>query len=159
MKIEADTPDEYVQKIPEERIAAFTRLRDTIRKNIPEGFEETMSYGMIGYVVPHNLYPAGYHPDPSLPLPFVNIASQKNFIALYHSGIYAQPALLEWFTTEFPKHSKRKLDMGKSCIRFKNPDHIPFDLIAELMQKVSVDEWITTYENRTSQDSRKRNQR
>ena len=114
--------------------------------NIPDGFEEGISYGMICYSVPHRLYPSGYHCDPKIPLPFVSIASQKNFIAVYHMGIYALPELLDWFVSEFPKHSKSKLDMGKSCIRFKKPGDIPFDLIAELMQKITVEEWVEVYE-------------
>lgn len=147
MTYPASTPAEYLASIPEERRAAFEKLRETILENIPDGFEECMSYGQIGYVVPHRLYPAGYHCDPKLPLPFVSIASQKNFIALYHMGIYANEALLEWFVTEFPKHSKSKLDMGKSCIRFKKPEHIPFDLIGQLMQKMSVEDWIGVYKS------------
>lgn len=123
------------------------RLRDTLAENLPKGFSETMSYGMIGFVVPHSKYPAGYHCDPKLPLPFVNIASQKNFIALYHMGIYASPGLLKWFTDEFPKHSKSKLDMGKSCIRFKKPEQIPYELIGELMKKMTPDEWIACYQS------------
>ena len=102
---------------------------------------------MIGYVVPHSIYPNGYHCEPKLPLPFMAIDSQKNFIALYHMGIYAKPELLNWFVTEYPKHSQQKLDMGKSCIRFKKMNQIPFDLIAELVQKMSVQEWITCYES------------
>jgi uncharacterized protein YdhG (YjbR/CyaY superfamily) len=146
MTYQANTPSEYIQAIPEERCDAFTRLRETIQENIPDGFQEGMSYGMIGYVVPHSIYPPGYHCDPKLPLPFASIASQKNFIALYHMGLYANEELFKWFVTEYPKHSKYKLDMGKSCIRFKKPDAIPFDLIAELMQKMSVDEWVELYE-------------
>jgi hypothetical protein len=114
--------------------------------NLPKGFEEQMSYGMLGYVVPHSIYPEGYHCNPKLPLPFMNIASQKNFIALYHMGIYAIPELLEWFTSEYPKHSSQKLDIGKSCIRFKKLDQIPFDLIAELAGKMTVEDWINCYE-------------
>ena len=148
MQILAKSPDEYVSKVPEERIPYFKKLRETIQQNIPEGFEECMSYGMIGYVVPKSTYPAGYHCTPELPLPFANIASQKNFIALYHSGIYADPEISEWFVAEYPKHCKRKLDMGKSCIRFKKPEEIPFDLIAELMQKMTVDNWIKLYESK-----------
>ena len=106
-----------------------------------------MNYGMIGYIVPHSTYPNGYHCNPKLPLPFINLASQKNFIALYHMGIYANPQLLDWFVAEYPKHSTQKLDMGKSCIRFKKMDQIPFDLIAELMQKITVNEWIKCYES------------
>ncbi|MDO8316733.1 MAG: DUF1801 domain-containing protein [Flavobacterium sp.] len=137
----------YSEEIPEERKIAFTKLRKTILENIPNGFVEQMSYGMIGYVVPHSIYPGGYHCEPKLPLPFIAIASQKNFIALYHMGIYAKPELLNWFVAEYPKHSKQKLDMGKSCMRFKKMDQIPFDLIAELVQKMEVQEWITCYES------------
>ena len=147
MQSTATSIEAYLQEIPEDRKDAFTKLRETILENIPKGFVEQMSYGMIGYVVPHSIYPGGYHCEPKLPLPFVNIASQKNFIALYHMGIYAKPELLKWFVSEYPKHSKQKLDMGKSCIRFKKMDQIPFDLIAELVQKMSIDEWITCYES------------
>ena len=146
MTHKASSPAEYIEVIPEDRREAIERLRETILENIPEGFHEEMNYGMIGYVVPHRLYPPGYHCDPKAPLPFVNIASQKNFVALYHMGIYMMPELLDWFVTEYPKHSKGKLDMGKSCIRFKKPEDIPFDLIAELMRKISVEEWVVTYE-------------
>lgn len=146
MQIEATNPEEYISKIPEERIPYFKKLRQTILENIPNGFEEQMSYGMIGYIVPKSTYPNGYHCNPSLPLPFVNIASQKNFIAFYHLGIYANPEINDWFVNEYPKHCKRKLDMGKSCIRFKNAAEIPFELIATLMQKITLKEWIALYE-------------
>jgi uncharacterized protein YdhG (YjbR/CyaY superfamily) len=146
MTIKANNPDEYIKKSPEERQAALTKLREIIKENIPEGFKEAMSYGMIGYVVPHDLYPGGYHCDPKLPLPFVSLANQKNFIALYHMGIYANPELLEWWTTEYPKHAKRKLDMGKSCVRFKKMEDIPYDLIGELMRKITVQDWVDLYE-------------
>lgn len=136
-----------MEAIPEDRREAIEKLREAIVGNLPEGFQETIGYGMIGYVVPHTLYPPGYHCDPKTPLPFVGVASQKNFIALYHMGIYAMPELLEWWVAEFPKHSKQKLDMGKSCIRFKKPEHIPFDLIGQLMQKISVQDWISVYES------------
>lgn len=145
MTYQASTPSEYVNAIPEERRAAFEKLRETIVENIPGGFREQMSYGMIGYVVPHELYPPGYHCDPKLPLPFVNIASQKNFIALYHMGIYMMPELLDWFVSEYPKRAKGKLDMGKSCLRFKKPDDIPFGLIGQLMRKVTVEDWVQCY--------------
>jgi hypothetical protein len=146
MQIEASSPDEYIEKIPQERKAPMTRLREVIKSNIPPGFEECMNYGMIGYVVPHSIYPAGYHCDPKLPLPFINIASQKNYIALYHSGIYADEKLLQWFQEEYPKHMNTRLDMGKSCIRFKKPENIPFELIGELMTKMTVEDWIGIYE-------------
>jgi uncharacterized protein YdhG (YjbR/CyaY superfamily) len=146
MTSQATTPEQYINELPADRKEAITQLRNTILKNLPKGFKETMSYGMLGYVVPHEIYPAGYHCDPKLPLPFANIASQKNFIAFYHMGVYAMPELLKWFTTEYAKQSPAKLDMGKSCIRFKKPEHIPYNLIGELIKKVSVKDWIKIYE-------------
>lgn len=151
MQIKANNPDEYIAQLPEDRIPYFNKLRQTILENIPKGFEEQMNYGMIGYVVPKSIYPAGYHCDTKLPLPFVNIASQKNFIALYHMGLYANPEILDWFVSAYPKHCKRKLDMGKSCIRFKKAAEIPFELIATLMQKISVNDWINLYEKNIKQ--------
>lgn len=147
MQSTATTIDAYLEEIPKERKDTFTKLRKTILENIPNGFIEQMSYGMIGYVVPHSIYPDGYHCNPKLPLPFLNIASQKNFIALYHMGIYAKPELLNWFVDEYTKQSTQKLDMGKSCIRFKKIDQIPFELIATLIQKMSVQEWIICYKS------------
>ncbi|WP_109301676.1 DUF1801 domain-containing protein [Aquimarina sp. AU474] len=146
MQYKANTPDEYIDAIPEERRAVMSSLRKVIKANIPKGFSEEINYGMIGYVVPHSLYPGGYHCDPKLPLPFMNIASQKNFIAVYHSGIYADKDLMDWFVGEYPKHVKTKLDMGKSCIRFKKIDQIPLELIGELASKMTTQEWINIYE-------------
>lgn len=146
MKIEANTVQEYLDNIPEERKPALNKLRAIVLDNIPEGFEECLNYGMLGYVVPHSIYPDGYHCNTKLPLPFVNIANQKNFIALYHMGIYANPDLMAWFVEEYPKHCKYKLDMGKSCVRFKKIDHIPYELIAELIKKMTTDDWISIYE-------------
>lgn len=146
MRIEARTPDEYVQHVPTERRAMFSRLRAAISDNLPEGFEETMSYGMIGYVVPHGVYPAGYHCDPTLPLPYMSIASQKQFIGFYHMGIYAEPELLDWFVQEYNASNSRKLDMGKSCIRFKKWEEIPLELIATLVRKRTPQDWIEVYE-------------
>ncbi len=150
MQIDAKTPEEYISKIPEERKLAFSRLRQTILDNLPEGFEETIQYGMIGYVVPHSIYPDGYHVSPQIPLPFMSIASQKNFVALYHSGVYADESMLRWFQTEYPKYVTTKLDMGKSCIRFKNMKNIPYELIGELVTKMSCQEWIDLYEKRNT---------
>jgi len=147
MQSKAATPQEYFETLPDERKEAMTKLRKAILKNLPKGFKEVMAYGMVGYVVPHSLYPGGYHCNPEQPLPFINIASQKNFIALYHMGIYADKKLLDWFTKEYPKHSTAKLDMGKSCIRFKNPEQIPYDLIGELVSKMSPQDWISKYES------------
>lgn len=140
------TPDQYIEELPEDRVEAITKLRKVINDNLPKGFKEEMSYGMIGYVVPHEIYPSGYHCTPNLPLPFMSFASQKNSINFYHMGIYTEPEILNWFTAEYPKHSKAKLDMGKSCIRFKKPDQIPFELIGELVQKMTVTDWINCYE-------------
>jgi uncharacterized protein YdhG (YjbR/CyaY superfamily) len=147
MQSTAKTVNDYLNELPEERKTAFLKLRNCILDNIPKGFEEQLSYGMVGYVVPHSIYPNGYHCNPKLPLPFMAIASQKNFIALYHMGIYVNPKLLQWFTTEYPKHSNQKLDMGKSCIRFKKMDQIPFDLLEELSAKMSVQDWVECYES------------
>ncbi len=146
MRIEATSPADYTSKVPEDRQSVIKKLRAVIRKNLPKGFKEEMSYGMIGYVVPHSLYPDGYHCDPKLPLPFMNLASQKNFIAVYHSGIYADTSIHDWFVKEYPKHSSRKLDMGKSCIRFKKIEDIPVDLIGELAGKMTCQQWIDIYE-------------
>ena len=148
MQSKAGSVKEYLKEVPDERKKYFNKLRDTIRAHLPEGFQEEMSYGMIGYVVSHSMYPDGYHSSPDLPLPFVNIASQKNHIALYHMGLYANPGILNWFVNEYPKHSRLKLDMGKSCIRFKKPEHMPFELIGQLMEKMTVKEWITIYEKK-----------
>ena len=146
MTSKAKTPDEYITELPEDRKPAMTQLRETILKNLPTGFSEEMSYGMIGYVVPHSIYPKGYHSTPKLPLPFLNIASQKNAITMYNMG-FADKKLLEWFIDTYPKHSKTKLDMGKSCVHFKKIDQIPYALIGELVSKVSVEDWIECYEN------------
>lgn len=146
MKTPETTIDEILANLPDDRKDAFTKLHQTIVSNLPEGFEPGISYGMLGYVIPHHLYPAGYHCKPSEPLPFASLASQKNSISFYHMGIYMDPALMEWFVVEYPKHSKQKLDMGKSCIRFKKPDQIPFELIGQLMQKMTAAQWIALYE-------------
>jgi len=147
MLYKANTPDEYIAAIPAERQSVMNELRDVIKSNLPKGFSEEINYNMIGYVVPHDLYPGGYHCDPKLPLPFMNIASQKNFIAVYHSGIYAQKELMDWFVAEYPKYVKTKLDMGKSCIRFKKIDQIPMQLIGELASKMTPQRWIEVYES------------
>lgn len=148
MQSNASTPDEYIDSLPDDRKSAISELRKVIRENLPAGFTEEMSYGMLGYVIPHSIYPDGYHCTPSLPLPFMNVASQKNFIAVYHMGIYADEDLLKWFTSEYSKLVKSKLDMGKSCLRFKKLNEIPFKLIGELASKMTPQEWISIYESR-----------
>lgn len=147
MKANGTTVKEILANVPEERAEAFNRLHQTIIENLPEGFEAAISYGGLCYVVPHSLYPSGYHCKPEEPLPFAGIASQKNSVNLYHMGIYSDPELMKWFTEEYPKHSKRKLDMGKSCIRFKKTQDIPFELIGELMKKMTVQDWVNIYES------------
>jgi Domain of unknown function (DU1801) len=146
MRSSALSPEKYIAEMPADRREAFKKLRAVIKKNLPKGFEEVMNYGMIGYVVPHSKYPAGYHCDPKQPLPFMNIASQKNFIAVYSMCVYANSELLKWFIAAHAKASSKKLDMGKSCIRYKKPEDIPFDLIGELASKLTPDEWIARYE-------------
>ena len=155
MTSDAKSPEEYISEITEERKPYMYKLRETILQNLPGGFREEMSYGMIGYVVPHELYPPGYHVNPELPLPFLSIASQKNNLALYHMGIYASPGLYNWWLEEYKNRVKSKLDMGKSCVRFKKLDDIPFDLIGDLCTKMSVEEWITIYENQIKNHKKK----
>lgn len=147
MTSDAKTPEEYIKSLPEDRKMYMEKLRNVILKNLPKGFQEGMGYGMMGYSVPHSIYPKGYHCKPTDPLPFMGMASQKNSINFYHMGIYANKELYDWFVAEYPKYSSRKLDMGKSCIRFKKFDEIPFDLIGELVTKISVEDWIATYES------------
>jgi uncharacterized protein YdhG (YjbR/CyaY superfamily) len=146
MKSEAKTPDEYISELPEDRKIAVQKLREIALKNLPKGFKEVISYGMLGYVVPHELYPKGYHCSPNLPLPFFNIASQKNSINIYHMAIYADSDLYKWIVDEYPKYSNAKLDMGKGCIRFKKVDAIPLEMIGELLSKISPQQWIEIYE-------------
>lgn len=147
MTSDAKSVQDYLLEIPQDRKPAFEKLRKEILDNIPEGFREEISYGMPGYVVPHEIYPEGYHCNPKEPLPFVSIANQKKFIGFYHMGMYADQELSNWFSEEYKKRAKYKLDMGKSCVRLKRMDDIPFDLIGELMQKITVKDWITTYES------------
>lgn len=142
----AASPIEYIESLPEDRKMVMAKLRQTILLNLPMGFEEIMNYGMIGYVVPHSIFPAGYHCNPKQPLPFLSIASQKSFIALYHSCIYMDKELMQWFMLEYPKHSDKKPDIGKSCIRFKKPDQIPLDLVAQLCRKITPEEFVVLYQ-------------
>jgi len=147
MKPTGETVDAILENIPEERKEAFNRLHQIIVDHVPAGLEPGISYGNLGYVVPHSLYPAGYHCKPSEPLPLAWIASQKNSINFYHMGIYADPKLMDWFVAEYPKHSNQKLDIGKSCMRFKKPEHIPFELLGQLMGKMTAQQWIDMYES------------
>jgi len=146
MQSKAATVDQYIDELPEERKKAIANLRKLIKKNLPKGFKECMGYGMIGYVVPHSLYPPGYHCKPETPLPFMNLASQKNYISVYHMGVYLENDLGKWFAKEYEKLDIGKLDMGKCCIRFKKTESIPYTLIGELASKMTPAEWITRYE-------------
>lgn len=146
MQSKATTVEAYIAELPDDRRETINQLRKVIKKNLPKGFQECMAYGMIGYVVPHKLYPPGYHCDPKLPLGFMNIAAQKNFTAVYHMGIYCDPKLMKWFTDAYAKSGAGKLDMGKSCIRFKNASKIPYELIGELAAKMTPQDWIDRYE-------------
>ncbi len=146
MQYKADSPEDYISQLPDDRIEPIERIRKQILDNLPKGMEEAMNYGMLGYVIPHSVYPDGYHCDTKLPLPFMNLASQKNFIAVYHMGMYTKKEVLDWFTTEYSKRCKYKLDMGKSCVRFKKMEDIPYELIGELTAKMSTEEWIDIYE-------------
>lgn len=145
MKIEANTFEDYISQIPEERQEIFTQMIEVIRQNLPDGFHEQIHYNMPAWVVPHSIFPDGYHCDPKLPLPFLNLGNQKNYIALYHMGVYSDSKIYDWFVEEYPKHCQRKLDMGKSCIRFKKMDDIPLKLIGELVTKMNVQDWIEKY--------------
>ena len=147
MQYHVNTPEEYMEAIPEERRPYIEKLRDTINSNLPKGFQEGTGYGMLSWSIPHSTYPAGYHCDPKTPLPFLSIASQKNFVALYHMGVYADKEIHDWFVSEYPKYSKTKLDMGKSCVRFKKPEAIPYELIGELVSKMTPQQWIDLYES------------
>ena len=146
MKSNSETVEKYLIELPEERKLPMSTLMNIIKNNIPDGFEEVMSYGMIGYVVPKSVYPNGYHCNPKLPLPYINIGSQKNFIVLHHLGIYGSTEILDWFVAEYPKHAKHKLDMGKGCVRFKKVNEIPYLLIKELINKISLEKYISQYE-------------
>ena len=141
------TPDEYIDQLPEDHKDPISKLRKIINQNIDKGFSEEINYGIIGWVVPHSLYADGYHCNSKLPLPFLSIAYQKKFVAVYHMGIYASPKLLDWFVSEYLKHCSSKLDMGKSCIRFKKIKNLPYDLIGELASKMYAKDWIQLYES------------
>lgn len=146
MNYDVSSIDEYIKALPDKRRSAVEKLREVVFFNLPEGFEEQFTYDMVSYVVPLCLYPKGYHVKEGEPLPFISIASQKNHIALYHMGIYSKKEVEEWFVEEYKKRVPTKLDMGKSCIRFRNPDKIPYDLIGELCTKITVEDHIKSYE-------------
>jgi hypothetical protein len=154
MQSQAATVDQYLAELPPDRRAIIAQVRDVIRKNIDPGFEEGMQYGMIGYYVPHRTYPVGYHCDPKQPLPFACLASQKNYCSLYAMSLYADGQDYERFMSEWQKTGK-KLDMGKSCIRFKAVEDLALDVIAAALRRITVPKWIAVYES-SIMDARKR---
>ncbi|MEP6787298.1 MAG: DUF1801 domain-containing protein [Acidobacteriota bacterium] len=147
------TPEEYIASLPDDRKAAMSAIRKAINKKIPKGFEERICYGSLGWVVPHSLFPAGYHCDPSKPLMLIGLASTKGHISMHHLGLYSSGPLLKWFQDVWPKHSTRKLDMGKGCVRFKRPDEVPLELIGELASKLTPLAWIEIYEKALMRNS------
>jgi len=146
MQSDARTPAEYLASLPADRQAVVKRLRAALKKHLPKGFEERMDYGMLAYVVPQKLYPPGYHCSPEKPLPFINLASQKRHVALYHMGLYSGP-LADWFSAEWPKHTAARLDMGKCCVRLTKLDQVPYELIGQLAGKLTPQQWIEAYES------------
>lgn len=146
MRSEAKHPNEYFENLPEERREVMKALRKEILNNLPKGFAEHMAYGMPCYVVPHSIYPKGYHCDPKQALPFMSLASQKNHMAFYHMGLYADEKLYKWFQEAYEKETGRKPDLGKSCLRFKRPEQIPVKLIGQLVARMPVKDWIALYE-------------
>ena len=147
MQVDTKAINGILDSLDEDKAKVVNKLFNTIKKSLPKGFEAALSYGMISFVVPFDLYPKGYHCKPSLQLPFISLAAQKNFIAIYHMGIYANPDLMDWFVKSYAELNIGKLDMGKSCIRFKKLDNIPYDLIGDLCSKMSPQDWITCYES------------
>ncbi len=146
MQSKATTVKQYLAELPAERRAAIKGVRAVIRKNLDPVFEEGMQYGMIGYFVPHKVYPPGYHCDPRQPLPFACLASQKNYMSLYLGSVYGNPKAEKWFHTAWAKTGK-KLDMGKSCVRFKKLDDLALEVIGESIRRVSAREFIKFYES------------
>ena len=142
----AKSIEEYIKSLPDDRIEVVHKLINVIEDNIPFGYVKIMNYSMPSFVIPHSIYPAGYHITPDLPLPFIGVASHKNHIGFYHMGLYTDSKLLDWFISEFTKYCKSKLDMGKSCIRFKKMDDIPYELVGELSKKITIQDWIGVYE-------------
>lgn len=145
MQSKATTVDDYLKELPEDRRAAISKVRQVIRKNLPKGVAEGMQYGMIGYFVPHKVYPPGYHCDPKQPLPFAALASQKNYMSVYLCSLYQRPSEEGWVRERFAAAGK-KLDMGKSCIRFKKLEDLPLDVVGEAVARFSVADYVSQYE-------------
>ncbi|MCB0826825.1 MAG: DUF1801 domain-containing protein [Armatimonadetes bacterium] len=146
---------DYLDSLPEDRRVAIEAVREVILRNLPKGFEEGIQYNMIGYYVPHSIYPDGYHCDPKEPVPFISLASQKSHMAVYMFCIYASEELTNWFIEEYKKSGK-KMDMGKSCVRFKKLENLPLELVGEAVGKISLEEFVAMYEEQIPPSKRKK---
>jgi uncharacterized protein YdhG (YjbR/CyaY superfamily) len=146
MQSNATTVKDYISELPADRREAIETVRNVILKNLPEGYEEIMQYGMISYVVPHSIYPAGYHVDPKQALPYISLASQKNHMAIYFMNLYGDGKSEEWFVKAYTDTGK-KLDMGKSCVRFKKLENLPLEVIGEAVALTPVKKYLEQYEN------------
>lgn len=154
MTSKAKTVKEYLASLPEDRRAAIAAVREVILNHLPKGYEEGMQYGMIGYYVPHSVFPAGYHCDPKQPLPFASLAAQKNHMALYLMCIYGDAKLRRWFESAC-EGSGKKLDMGQCCVRFKKLEDLPLDVVGKTIARVPVADYVARYEQ-TLQATRSR---
>jgi hypothetical protein len=154
MQSTAATVEEYLAELPEDRRAAMSAVRAVILANLPEGYAETMQYGMIGYVVPHSIYPPGYHCDPKQALPYAHLGSQKNYMSLYLMGVYMHEETSTWFREAWAATGK-KLDMGKSCVRFKKAEDLPLEVIGQVIARIPAERYITGMEAVLAQRSRK----
>ena len=157
MTSQAKTVEEYLQALPGDRRAAISTVRETILANLPKGYEVRMNYGMIGYVVPHSIYPAGYHCNPAQPLTYASLGSQKNHIALYLMCVYGHAETAAWFRKAWEATGK-KLDMGKACVRFKRLEDVPLEVVGQVIARTPVKQYIATIEN-VLQNTRKRSRK
>lgn len=146
MKSDATTVEAYLETLPTDRRAAIEAVRKVILENLDEGYEEGMQYGMIGYYVPHRVYPAGYHCDPKQPLPFATLGSQKGYMSVYLMCVYGHGATRSWFVDAWKKAGK-KLDMGRSCVRFKKLEDLALDVIGEAIRRVPARKYIEFVES------------
>lgn len=155
MTSEAKTVNDYLAGLPPERQAAIGKVREVILAHLPVGYEERMQYGMISYVVPHSLYPAGYHCDPKQALTMASLASQKNHMALYLMCAYGHRETREWFETAY-RASGKKLDMGKACVRFRKLEDLPLEVIGQAIARVPVQKYVQSVEAVLGQRAAKR---
>lgn len=155
MRTKATTVTEYVRELPPDRRELLQAVREVILANLPKGYEECMQCGMIGYVVPHSLYPAGYPCDPKLPLPYAALASQRQHVSLHLMTVYGDAATAQWFR-QAVKAAGKRLDMGKCCVRFKRLADVPLDVIGQVIARVPPDKYIARFEAMLGRQSKKR---